>query len=100
MKYLPFVFTAFLFISAGYVLKVIDIQQSSDTPDTWSAFVYSSGYNAGIYDKTDNFTDYSSCKAFAEQQSTTLGNIAWQCGLNCWFDSSHQGYQCAKMKNH
>ncbi len=99
MKYLPYLITAALFLSASFFLQKIN-QQANKQPDTWSAFVYTNGYNAGTYEKTDDFEDYASCKMFAEQQSLEFGNVAWQCGLNCWFDSSRQGFQCAKMKNH
>ncbi len=100
MKYLPFFFTAILFLTVSFAVQKINLQQKNTVPDTWSAFVYVNGYNAGSYDKTDDFKDYSSCKAYAQQQSQELGNVVWQCGLNCWFDSNHQGFQCAKMKNH
>ncbi len=76
----------------------MDLQQAKEQPDSWSAFVYANGYNSGAYKKTDNFKDYTSCEKFAKQQAHELGEVVWECGLNCWFDSSRQGFQCAKMK--
>ncbi|MCG9695520.1 hypothetical protein [Shewanella sp. Isolate11] len=98
-KYLPLVFTLLLFVAAGLALFSINQQQASDQPETWSAFVYANGYASGAYKKTDDFNDYPSCKAFAEQQAHELGDVVWECGLSCWFDSSRQGFQCETMQN-
>lgn len=99
-KYQPILFIIVLFSILVGAIAWINQAQQSKGPETWSAFVYTHGYNSGRYKKTDDFEDYLSCKAFAQQQADQLGNPVWECGLRCRFDSSRQGYQCDTMKNH
>ncbi|MCL1050103.1 hypothetical protein L2755_10755 [Shewanella abyssi] len=98
-KLAPVIFVILLF--TGLTWTIVSINQSEQTSsyETWSSFIYKGGYNSSRYEKTDDFDDYPSCKAFSEQQSKRLNNVVWECGLNCSFDSMRQGYHCKTMTN-
>ncbi|QYJ86541.1 hypothetical protein K0I73_01945 [Shewanella mesophila] len=98
-NYQPILFVIVLLLIVSAAIVSINQDQKTQEPETWSAFVYAHGYNSGRYKKTDDFDDYPSCKLFAEQQASELGNVVWECGLRCRFDSSRQGYQCETMQN-
>ena len=92
-------FVVIIFSLLAGALYWITAEETQQTPETWSAFVYAHGYNSGRYKKTDDFEDYESCKAFATEQAKALGDVLWECGLRCRFDNSRQGFQCETMKN-
>ncbi|ASJ95475.1 hypothetical protein [Shewanella marisflavi] len=96
----PILFVFILFALLAGVIYWITAEETQQQPETWSAFVYAHGYNSGRYKKTDDFDDYESCKTFAIEQSKTLGDVLWECGLRCRFDNSRQGFQCDAMQNH
>ncbi|MGS0674939.1 hypothetical protein [Shewanella sp. 0m-4] len=97
-KFTPILFVIILF--AGLAAAIFSINQSETSEsETWSAFIYKNGYNSGKYDKKDDFDSYPSCKAYAQQASDKLGGVAWECGLNCRFDSMRQGFHCETMTN-
>lgn len=97
-KHLPLLVSILLFSAAAASLIGINQTQQDSGPETWSAFVYSQGFNSGHYQKQDDFNDYPSCKAFAIQQAKAQGDVVWECGLRCRFDSSRQGFQCETMR--
>nr|WP_110455737.1 hypothetical protein [Shewanella algidipiscicola] len=95
-KHLPLLVIILLFSAAAASLIWINQTQQTSGPETWSAFIYTQGFNSGRYQKQDDFEDYPSCKIFAEQQAQ--GDVVWECGLRCRFDSSRQGFQCETMR--
>ncbi|QLE87048.1 MULTISPECIES: hypothetical protein [Shewanella] len=99
-KFTPFLFIVSIIAIVAFAISQINQSEQHHYSETWSAFVYTHGYNSGRYQKTDDFSDYQQCKTFAQQQSADQGDVVWQCGLNCRFDSSRQGFQCETMKNH
>ncbi|WP_394204587.1 hypothetical protein [Shewanella waksmanii] len=99
-KFAPLLFILGVVAILAVVITSINHSEKSVQPASWSAFIYTHGYNSGRYDKKDDFADYQQCKAYAEQQSALKGDVAWQCGLNCRFNNSRQGFQCETMKNH
>lgn len=98
-KFAPVILVIAIFSALVWAIVSINESEQSSSYETWSSFVYKSGYNSGGYDKKDNFDDYSSCKAFSQQQSKKLNNATWECGLNCTFDSMRQGFHCETMTN-
>lgn len=98
-KLAPILFVVLLFIGLGAAIYHINQTEVSSHPESWSAFIYKGGYSSGNYHKQDDFDDYPSCKTYAENESSKLNDVAWECGLNCRFDSMRQGFHCETMKN-
>lgn len=98
-KLVPIIFVVLLFSGLGGAIYYINQTEKSAKPESWSAFIYKNGYNSGRYDKKDGFDSYPNCKAYAQQQSAKLEDAAWECGLNCRFDSMRQGFHCETMEN-
>ena len=98
-KFIPVLFVVLLFTGLAAAIFSINQSERSPGPETWSAFIYKNGYNSGKYDKKDDFDSYPSCKAYASQASEKLAGVAWECGLNCGFDSMRQGFHCETMTN-
>ncbi|ABZ78351.1 conserved hypothetical protein [Shewanella halifaxensis HAW-EB4] len=98
-KLAPVFFVIILFVGLAAAIFRITPSEISSEPETWSAFIYKNGYNSGKYEKKDDFDSYPSCKAYAEQESDKLQGVAWECGLNCGFDSMRQGFHCETMTN-
>ncbi|MBR9728542.1 hypothetical protein G3R48_11200 [Shewanella intestini] len=84
------------------IVAVVTINHSHEkkSPENWTAFVYKNGYESAAYEMKTGFNDYQSCKAFSQTLSYKFGEVPWQCGLRCRFDSMRQGYQCETMENH
>ena len=93
------VFTLGLFASVIATVAWINHSEQKDDTETWTAFVYTHGYESGRYQKTDNLENYQACKSFAQALSAEFDAAPWECGLQCGFDSRRQGYQCEKLKN-
>lgn len=94
------IFVVLIFIALGSTLYLITDSEKSQSPETWSSFVYSNGYQSGRYKKEDDFESYQACRAFSLEQSVQFDNAPWECGLRCRFDSSRQGFQCEAMESH
>ncbi|ABV89037.1 hypothetical protein [Shewanella pealeana] len=98
-KLTPIIFVIVLFSGLAAAIFSINHSETTSQPESWSAFIYKNGYNSGRYDKKDDFDNYPSCKAYAEQESNKLDGAPWECGLNCGFDSMRQGFHCETMTN-
>lgn len=98
-KLTPIIFVALLFTALAAAIFTINHDEKNSQPESWSAFIYKNGYNSGRYDMKDGFDSYPSCKAYAQQASDKLNGVAWECGLNCGFDSMRQGFHCETMTN-
>ncbi|MGB2519964.1 hypothetical protein [Shewanella algae] len=100
MKFSPsLLITLGLFTALGIVLVAINQDSKPKGPETWSAFIYTHGFDSGRYIKEDDFGDYASCKAFAIEKSQAAEGAPWECGSYCRFDSRRQGFQCEQMRN-
>ncbi|MPY25929.1 hypothetical protein FM037_02110 [Shewanella psychropiezotolerans] len=99
MKNAPaIILVTLIFIALGTSLYLINSSEKSHSPETWSSFVYTNGYNSGRYKKQDDFISYETCREHAVETSVRFDNAPWECGLRCRFDSSRQGFQCETMK--
>ncbi|MEZ9595764.1 hypothetical protein AB4298_14110 [Shewanella sp. 10N.261.52.F9] len=98
-KFSPVLFVSLLFVGLAAAIYSIQQSETSSGPETWSAFIYKNGYNSGKYEMKHDFTDYPSCKTYAQQESAKFDGVTWECGLNCRFDSMRQGFHCETMVN-
>lgn len=99
-SWLPIIFTLALFATTSWVLTTIASDEQHQTPTRWTAFIYHHGFGSANYIKKAQISDYQQCKTYAKQQSTAHTNAPWQCGEDCRFDASKQGYVCKQMRNH
>ena len=99
-SWLPIIFTLALFAIAAWVISAINTDENRQTPIGWTAFIYHHGFSSANYLKQEQLSDYQQCKRFAKQQSAAHNNAPWQCGEDCRFDASKQGYVCKQMRNH
>ena len=93
------VFVLILLTCFASAIWFISPKDKQNQPETWSAFIYTHGYDSGKYKKTDHFNNYDSCKDFAREQSSFYDDVPWECGSNCAFDTRKQGFQCQEMRN-
>lgn len=93
------IFVVLIFTILAATLYLITDSEKSPSPETWSSFVYTNGYNSGRYKKVDDFESYQACREFSLEKSFQFENVPWECGLRCRFDSSRQGFQCETMES-
>lgn len=93
------VFVLILFTCVAGAIWFISPEDTKDREQSWSAYIYTHGYDSGKYQKTDNFGDYETCRDFAREQSQLHNNVPWECGLLCDFNNQKQGFQCKEMRS-